>query len=352
MSLQRFSATVAGLFLLAGTAGAIPRDVLPLLMPRGGDSIWVSVDWLGEPQTITPIVTTTNGVTTTISAAPTALVATTTYAIVSSGHTTTVAGSPPVAGPTGVDHSGAFMFCDVYQAASPICQPKNGSQLNPGKSYYVTWSSEQYANKSATVQVDFSYPNGTQWQSKKVNISKGFWEWEIEANALDGLGDTPLAVSLFLQSYLEETSNGGEADEVKPGPIVYITKQAVVIANGGSSFNTAAVAVPVVIAVVLLAIAGFCLWRRKKGQGSTFEGFRFRRPSMRQGYGVRKSKTERVRSGAGVSVDTDTKQGGIQLTDRESWSPTSPTSAKLGGPGRPEGRNVFREELQRQERQG
>lgn len=55
------------------------------------------------------------------------------------------------------------------------------------------------------------------------------------------------------------------------------------------------------------------------------------------GYGVRQSRTERVGGGA-RGVGEDKAGGGIQLTDRESWSPTA-------------GKNVFREELQRQQRQ-
>jgi hypothetical protein len=58
-----------------------------------------------------------------------------------------------------------------------------------------------------------------------------------------------------------------------------------------------------------------------------------------EGYGIGQSRSQR----AGETVGTDRKvnAGGVELTDRDSWSPT----------GSPQGRNVFREEVSRQERE-
>jgi len=73
-----------------------------------------------------------------------------------------------------------------------------------------------------------------------------------------------------------------------------------------------------------------------------------RRRSGSGGYGVGQSRSQRVGVvPAGGGFGGNDKQGpnvGIQLTDRDSWSPTTPSQAA--------GRNVFREELRRQERQG
>ena len=32
--------------------------------------------------------------------------------------------------------AGAFIYCDIYQAASPFCQPKEGAMVKPDLSYY------------------------------------------------------------------------------------------------------------------------------------------------------------------------------------------------------------------------
>ncbi len=123
------------LSLLFSSAAALPREQ-PQLEKRAAADIWVTIDGGGAAHTITPVITTTNGATTTLSTAPPDLYATGTYVLSPSGHETTFTGSPPVAAPTGAGWGGSFMFCDVYQAASSFCQPKEGSQLTPGKSYY------------------------------------------------------------------------------------------------------------------------------------------------------------------------------------------------------------------------
>jgi hypothetical protein len=125
--------------------------------------------------------------------------------------------------------------------------------------------------------------------------------------------------------------------------------------------NLVNIAVPVVVVGTFLLITLLCFlsWRRtgvlpligirvgKRAGGGTSGG-------RRSGYGVRQSRAERVgqhqdaaaAAGVGAGVwradnksETDV---GIQLTDRESWSPT----------GRGPGRNVFREEVERQARLG
>lgn len=358
-SLQKLSPALVGSFLvlLLESAHALPREAAaPALAPRGPADPWVTINPSGVVQTIVPVVTTVNGAKTTLSTAPPELVATTTYVLSPSGKATTVTGSPPVATPTGSTKAGAFMFCDSYVGESPFCQPKRGTQLNPDKSYYVTWSSETFSNKSALVEIQGDYQNGTGFTSELLPVTQGYWVWKVDKDILGGLGNTPLNVTLYLASW--EPEDGDGVDEIefrKAGPTVYVVREsAVPVDRAASGVNAIAVAVPVAIGSVILFAIIFFFWRWRQGKGMPFGAFK--RRSTAQGYGVRQSRSERVGGGGlggtGVPDDKPAPSVGIQLTDRDSWSPTSPTAPRLGGNDSQQGRNVFREELRRQERQG
>lgn len=59
-----------------------------------------------------------------------------------------------------------------------------------------------------------------------------------------------------------------------------------------------------------------------------------------EGYGIGHSRSQRVGETA-AGTDRKVNAGEVELTDRDSWSPT----------GSPQARNVFREEVSRQERE-
>lgn len=89
---------------------------------------WVSVDASGNPvATITPFVSTVNGVATTISAAPASLTATTTTSQSDSKPTET---SVPSGG-------GSFQVCHNLDGHfAPMCKPDNGTAIYVGQTYY------------------------------------------------------------------------------------------------------------------------------------------------------------------------------------------------------------------------
>lgn len=127
--------------------------------------------------------------------------------------------------------------------------------------------------------------------------------------------------------------------------------------GGGGGPNAVAIAVPVVVVGVLLLMSGVSLawWRRRRGRGTVpmLGGMLRRRSGGGGGYGVRQSRAERVGvRGGGWEGAADSKSEtnvGVELTDRDSWSPTARSAAAAAGGG---GRNVFREEVERQARLG
>jgi hypothetical protein len=94
---------------------------------------WVSVDANGSAvATITPVLTTVDGVATTISAAPASLTATTTSTSGDSQPSTTSGGVVPTS--TG---GGSFQVChNLGGDLAPFCKPDNGSSVYVGQTYY------------------------------------------------------------------------------------------------------------------------------------------------------------------------------------------------------------------------
>lgn len=108
-----------------------------------GPPAWVTVNSDGGATTMTPIVATTDGTASTISAAPSELTQTAAWTLTISGATTTSTGINPVATASGPGEEGAFLLCDNYQGEhAPICQPEDGSALDPGAVYYGTLQCE------------------------------------------------------------------------------------------------------------------------------------------------------------------------------------------------------------------
>jgi len=199
------------------------------------------------------------------------------------------------------------------------------------------------------VQVEVGYEGGggTVSSAEFVPASRGFWAWEIKDDFLRNLDRDSISVTLSMLQ--DETSTPQDNDATKIlGPTVYVTYPPKLspAKSGGGGPSVIAIAVPVVIAVVVLLLGGLCFWSWKRHGTVPLVGSLGKVRRQSSGYGVRKSASERVGRGVGgggfgVPSDKPGPNINIQLTDRDSWSPT----------GTGNSRNVFREEVQRQERQ-
>lgn len=107
----------------------------PVIHPRHNPhKVWVTVDASGDAQTITPSVSGS----TTVSAAPAYVTQTSVYTLTTaSGVVRTSTGVAPVATATASSGAGAFYQCGNYLGwDAPFCQPRRGSVLKPGITYY------------------------------------------------------------------------------------------------------------------------------------------------------------------------------------------------------------------------
>lgn len=327
---------------------------------------WITVDAAGSARTVTPQLTVTGGTTSTISPPPDELTRVQTWRMSTHGAAITTTTRAPIAtatpsGSAGSPGGGVMLKCQNYvDIDAPFCAPYRGSLLNPGTTYYLTWDVNFFgSDPDQSIEVQVSYDGGFGFVTDKMRASVGFYAWSVPADFLERRGRAAMNATWSINFGDPDGSNSTIHDE---GPTVTITRDQMLVDNGlpkgaggGAGSLAVLIAVPVVVALLVLGLGGFCLWSwRRKGvvPGAAAIGALKRRSTAGGGgYGERRSRSERAagqqqQQGSAAPRPAgpddqlpDDKFPGIQLTDRDSWSPTSPSS----------GRNVFQEEIRRQE---
>ncbi|ETS76787.1 hypothetical protein PFICI_12174 [Pestalotiopsis fici W106-1] len=216
---------------------------------------------------------------------------------------------------------------------APFCEPANNTEAKPGDRLIVTWDPSFFANNSVLVQIqaNFSPSSGSDptpqdddgFTSNSLRAGTGSYSWDISSSVLNSTSENGVDAQL----YIVTAAADGETMQRTLGPLVRVVPAASsednFSASGGP--NLAAIIVPVVVGVLLLmAIAGFLFKKRRNPDWKLRDMFGV---GSKDGYGSRKSRAERS-LGAGAV--------GVQMGDMEVSRPQ-------------DGRNVFREEMQRQQ---
>ncbi|KAI0174521.1 hypothetical protein BJ166DRAFT_512328 [Pestalotiopsis sp. NC0098] len=305
-----------------------------------GPPAWVTVNSDGGATTMTPIVATTDGTASTISAAPSELTQTAAWTLTISGATTTSTGINPVATASGPGEEGAFLLCDNYQGEhAPICQPEDGSALDPGAVYYVTWNSMYYDSENTSVQVEGTFADGDGFASEAIPGTRGFYTWNT-TNISQKLGSNKSSMEVSL-SLITLDVNGTNTASRQEGPTV-ILGSSTGSGSSGSKIDVLTVALPSMLGVtVLVIVCAVCVLRRKRSSLPSWLSWLFVSPPKPSPEPPRTTKVD----AKPPKIDKALPRYDIQLTNRDSWSATS-----LGREPHP-GRNVFREEMARQNKQ-
>ncbi|KAK4677499.1 hypothetical protein QC764_404840 [Podospora pseudoanserina] len=327
-------------------AGSVP-DAAPLP--------WVTINPQGDAETIIPKVITTDGHRATLSNPPAHLISTATYTLSPDGRLSTYTGLAPVATATtnpdnnnnnnsnsnndddDDDESAAFLACQSDKGHDePFCLPRRGSSLIAGRTYYITWSPSYFSPQSTplTLHASTSPPSPSPPRSASTpGPSPNF--------------PTTSPISFALQHNDTTTEEANDIVTVS-GPTVNVFSSdpnpEPSASGDGNGTNHLAIVLPIVIIAILIGLAGFCfLFRRRKGRWPVI-GERARSSgSGYTGQGGRRVQEDQVGGGVVTGDNKSETNIGVELTDRDSWSPTSPNSPSRG-------RNVFREEVERQER--
>ncbi|KAG9230169.1 hypothetical protein BJ875DRAFT_472945 [Amylocarpus encephaloides] len=322
-------------------------------VPRAENELnpWVSVDASGTPvATITPVLTTVNGVASTISPAP-----------------TSISTSQTDKKPTPTSHSvptatggGSFEVCNNQNGQfAPFCKPDNSSSVYVGETYYVTWDTRFFTLKNASVLIQANYVNQTDggkqaFQSPPTTNAFGFYGWTIDKEWLRGLDSNN--VTLFFvplnPTAKEPQSFQGPTLEVTNRPKEYYHPPPTKLPSGAELY----IALPTVFGFIVLCVVGGFFWNRshrKIGLGNVMG---------RRGYGVGKSRTQRLglgrkkRDGA-ILLREQELRSGPQYTDTPEQNDyprarghargDSDALGSLAGTPTEERTNYFRDEMAR-----
>ncbi|PSR88477.1 hypothetical protein BD289DRAFT_432125 [Coniella lustricola] len=248
---------------------AIPAPkITPALDSRAeATDAWVSVDKTGQPTTVTPVVTVSEGSPTTISAIPTVLTATvltrTAY-----GELTTSSGTA-AAQPTASNKKGqgAFLVCSNADGDyAPFCEPAKNSSLYTGTTYFVTWDSSVL--NSTEVTIKGTYLNSTTGEagddaftSDPIRNTWSYYAWTPGNGYLSKGNGKAVNVTLTINAL---DADGETVTTTYPGPTVLVTKRPTYHQAAPSLPTGAAlyIGLPVVFGFCLIMICGVCMWNR------------------------------------------------------------------------------------------
>ncbi|KAK3988498.1 hypothetical protein QBC44DRAFT_292737 [Cladorrhinum sp. PSN332] len=272
-------------------------------------------------------------------------------------------------------------MCDLPpENPTPFCGPAEGTQVRTGDTIDIIWSPRFFATSPTSlprqirIQADYFFPNnntrtGNGFTSLVMSPSSGRFTWRpLERELPTGINSLTAAI-FIAEPFTDSDGNGTtvEGNDRFPGPRVQLTRGARrnnaagtgtatggTIANstpvnnmgaiGSGGPNPLAIALPVVFGVMtLLIMAGFVMWKRRH------PGWSLKEAVVKGVPGLLKRK---IRPKGGVISPAAATYAGPRIRGQDIKVVTTDidglrmNAMRLAGGGR----NVFREEMMRQER--
>lgn len=194
--------------------------------------------------------------------------------------------------------AGDFPVCtDRNTEFSPFCLPHDGAEVIVDATYYVTWNADLYP-LNATITIELRYPNSTEgdsaFTSERTDNSYGYVPLRMRKEWLQGKSHNRLTLySIELDSTSDRRASARQgptvvllprpAEHYKPPPSLPFNKLALMIG----------LPVSVGVVVLLVCAVSFGMWRSRK------TGIKHIRASRNKGYGVGKSKNQRMEKSSG-----------------------------------------------------
>ncbi|KAL3958904.1 hypothetical protein ACCO45_007066 [Purpureocillium lilacinum] len=294
------------------------------------------------------------------------------------GKITTSTGEPPNPTATNVKTGeGSFSRCFNKDGPNaPFCRPAANSTLLTGSTYYITWDPDYYnrtsdklaGNSTYEVAVRLEYLNTTSNEMvlldtfERVPAAWGFRAWKVDRSFLKGkrLNNVTIALHASVKGSYEVTNKTAplpvaitdpDLDHTTPSPV--------------PKGDTLVIALPVVFGTIALLVVGLCIWNRKTRRIDL--GNIMSRSRRSRGYDGRSRRRDLFRRGAAPPRITafssmlrpcprrrtlppaGRPRGDSDGLGSLAGSPVDPTFERQGTTGA--GRNAFRDEVARQERQ-
>jgi len=264
----------------------------------------------------------------------------------------------------------AFPECHEAESGpfAPFCQPTNGSDVWVGETYYVTWDADFFAINS-TITIELSYVStsgggGNAWSSAKTPNAYGYVTMTMDKAWLQGTSRNNLTltiVSLGPNVNAQAVRTSGPVISLINKPVAHLPAPPHTKAPNKLGME---IGIPVGVAFIVFVVFGLCIGMRKTrriGVGNVM--------GRRKGYGIGKSRRQRVGNNGPIRLDEqeagpgpwrghfrDESNGEIELPQRnpghareESLGSLvgTPTQEGFGDPTGTRG-NAFRDEISRQ----
>ncbi|GKZ70932.1 hypothetical protein AnigIFM50267_006606 [Aspergillus niger] len=194
---------------------------------------------------------------------------------------------------------GDFPICrDPRGAARPFCLPEDGANVTVGGTYYITWDADFYPlNATITIELRYADPveGDSTFTSDRTDNSYGYTHIHMQQEWLQGKQQNPLTLYI-----IELDSVSDKRASARRGPTVVLHPKPVqhLLSPPPTSFNKLAlyIGLPVSLSVVILVVAGLYFGMRES-----------RRIDLGNiggpGYGIRKSKVQRLGRNRGESAE-------------------------------------------------
>ncbi|GJC91293.1 hypothetical protein CH63R_01655 [Colletotrichum higginsianum IMI 349063] len=297
---------------------------------------WITIDSNGHAKTITPSVVTSNGALTTISPPPYSLTGSVFTVTATSGSalTTSTGAPPPPQASNTLGYGGVFPVCNNRVGNdSPFCFPGRGNTLHVESTYYITWDTTFFADPATPVVIiGFDVDNGVTDSAPAFSVTNlvggdGWVPWTPRVRDLEDRDSNNMTIILVYS----DPETGEEMN--KTGPV--FTVRATVDTDPSSSRpNLLAIVLPVIL--ISLAIAAVMLWLyiRRRRRHAAAAAAALERQSVP--YTPTKGQAQ-----AQARDMTHAHKGSADIQP----GPTSPSLDESPG------RNVFQDEVRRQDRE-
>jgi hypothetical protein len=244
---------------------------------------------------------------------------------------------------------------ELYESCSntdgpyaPFCSPSGNTTYYVGDQYLVSWDPGFYT-QNGTVNLFLQYDNvapnagNIAWMSPAAGTDERIILVLIDKAWLKGGSNNNLTLYLKLA--------GGGIDDTRQGPSIMVTNQPkptpTPVPEPKKNPLAVIIAVPIAAAFVVVMTCGVCIGYRKHrqiGLGNVM--------GRRRGYGVGKSRRERVGGKKGINLETMSVPHEESRVSNE-WEIENVHGRGAGGlyqdePSQNGGRNAFRDELHRQ----
>ena len=246
-----------------------------------------------------------------------------------------------------------LQLCTEEKAKSgpfpPFCEPQNATTKYTGKTYFVTWWTGYFSSGTlVSAKLDFQ-TNVSQnaWHSDNIDKNMGFAYLPVDDPMLQGGDRNNLTLTLVANN-----PDDDEPAKIIPGPVITVSKPEAthLPPPPPTSINKLGLEIGIPVAILVIALVlGVVFISTRKHRAIGIGNIMGRR---RKGYGVGKSRRQRVGKNGNVGVsetEFDSSMNNVRDEPRDEIEMHDQYRDADAGAGRGREDNAFRDEILRQQ---